>query len=125
MEKKKLSFHSAPHDDRNLADIHLGLYDDVIVFDLVEKVLRLPYLKCQMIVECLSKELLDGFFQKVFVIHWVRLDQYASVENAYKDGIKRLENLVAKVQAIDPYADSFTGFKYSAFALQSSYVFIF
>lgn len=39
MEKKKLPFSSAPDDDRNLADIHLGLYDDVIVFDNVEKVL--------------------------------------------------------------------------------------
>lgn len=38
MEKKKLPFSKAPKDDRNLADIHLGLYDDVIVFDHVEKV---------------------------------------------------------------------------------------
>lgn len=38
VEKKKLPFSSAPTDDRNLADIHLGLYDDVIVFDHVEKV---------------------------------------------------------------------------------------
>lgn len=38
MEKKKLPFSMAPEDDRNLADIHLGLYDDVIVFDHVEKV---------------------------------------------------------------------------------------
>jgi anthranilate synthase component 1 len=39
VEKKKLPFSKAPKDDRNLADIHLGLYDDVIVFDHVEKVL--------------------------------------------------------------------------------------
>lgn len=38
VEKKKLPFASAPPDDRNLADIHLGLYDEVIVFDHVEKV---------------------------------------------------------------------------------------
>ena len=38
MEKKKLPFSKAPHDDRNLPDIHLGLYNDVIVFDHVEKV---------------------------------------------------------------------------------------
>lgn len=38
VEKKKLTFASAPPDDRNLADIHLGLYDEVIVFDHVEKV---------------------------------------------------------------------------------------
>ncbi|EEF35519.1 anthranilate synthase alpha subunit 1, chloroplastic [Ricinus communis] len=76
VEKKKLPFSSAPEDDRNLADIHLGLYDNVIVFDHVEK--------------------------KVHVIHWVRLDRYSSVENAYSDGIKRLENLLARVQDIDP-----------------------
>lgn len=40
-EKKKLPFSKAPVDDRNLPDLHLGLYDDVIVFDHVEKVL--PY----------------------------------------------------------------------------------
>lgn len=38
MEKKKLPFSNAPKDDRNLADIHLGLYESVIVFDHVEKV---------------------------------------------------------------------------------------
>lgn len=38
VEKKKLPFEKAPHDDRQLADIHLGLYDNVIVFDHVEKV---------------------------------------------------------------------------------------
>ncbi|GFP88093.1 anthranilate synthase alpha subunit 1 chloroplastic [Phtheirospermum japonicum] len=37
VEKKKLPFSNAPKDDRNLADIHLGLYDDVIVFDHVDK----------------------------------------------------------------------------------------
>lgn len=39
VEKKKLPFSKAPKDDRNLPDIHLGLYDDVIIFDHVEKVL--------------------------------------------------------------------------------------
>lgn len=39
VEKKKLPFSTAPVDDRNLPDLHLGLYDDVIVFDHVEKVL--------------------------------------------------------------------------------------
>ncbi|KAF5736585.1 putative anthranilate synthase component I [Tripterygium wilfordii] len=76
VEKKKLPFLGAPKDDRNLADIHLGLYDDVIVFDHVEK--------------------------KVYVIHWVRVDHYSSVEEAYTDGVKCLEKLLAKVQNIDP-----------------------
>ncbi|XP_021279322.1 anthranilate synthase alpha subunit 2, chloroplastic-like isoform X1 [Herrania umbratica] len=76
VEKKKLPFPSAPLDDRNLPDVHLGLYDDVIVFDHVEK--------------------------KAFVIHWVRLDQYSSVDEAYNDGMKRLESLVSRVHDIDP-----------------------
>uniref|UniRef100_A0A5B6ZKZ8 anthranilate synthase n=1 Tax=Davidia involucrata TaxID=16924 RepID=A0A5B6ZKZ8_DAVIN len=75
VEKKKLPFLRAPQDDRNLVDIHLGLYDDVIVFDHVEK--------------------------KAYVIHWVRLDQYSSVEKAYIDGMKHLEILVSKVLDID------------------------
>ncbi|XP_062156016.1 anthranilate synthase alpha subunit 1, chloroplastic [Alnus glutinosa] len=76
VEKKKLPFSKAPKDDRNLADIHLGLYDDVIVFDHVEK--------------------------KAHVIHWVRLDRYSSIDKAYKDGVKRLEVLVSRVQNINP-----------------------
>lgn len=42
-------------------------------------------------------------FQKVYVIHWVRLDRYASVEKAYTDGVKRLEELVARVHDIDSW----------------------
>lgn len=38
VEKKKLPFSNAPEDDRSLPDVHLGLYDDVIVFDHIEKV---------------------------------------------------------------------------------------
>ncbi|XP_043693209.1 anthranilate synthase alpha subunit 1, chloroplastic-like isoform X2 [Telopea speciosissima] len=75
VEKKKLPFSSAPEDDRNLADVHLGLYDDVIVFDHVEK--------------------------KAYVIHWVRLDQYSSIDEAYTDGMNRLKFLVSRVQSID------------------------
>ncbi|KAF6153552.1 hypothetical protein GIB67_027419, partial [Kingdonia uniflora] len=75
-EKKKLSFSSAPRDDRSLPDIHLGLYDDVIVFDHVEK--------------------------RAYVIHWVRLDRYSSVQDAYSDGMNRLELFVSRVHNIDP-----------------------
>ncbi|XP_059297698.1 anthranilate synthase alpha subunit 2, chloroplastic-like isoform X2 [Lycium ferocissimum] len=76
VEKKKLPFSNAPLDDRNLPDLHLGLYDDVIVFDHVEK--------------------------KAFVIHWVRLDRFASVEEAYNDGMTRLEALMSRVRDIVP-----------------------
>ncbi|KAL4610216.1 hypothetical protein ACB092_08G035500 [Castanea dentata] len=75
-ERKKLPFSSAPPDDRNLPDVHLGLYDDVIVFDHVAK--------------------------KAYVIHWVRLDRYSSAEEAFNDGIQKLETLVSKVHDIVP-----------------------
>ncbi|KAI8536261.1 hypothetical protein RHMOL_Rhmol10G0243000 [Rhododendron molle] len=71
VEKKKLPFLGAPEDDRNLPDVHLGLYDDVIVFDHVEK--------------------------KAFVIHWVQLDQFSSVDEAFNDGMNRLNTLVSRV----------------------------
>ncbi|PRQ34433.1 putative anthranilate synthase [Rosa chinensis] len=74
VEKKKLPFSGAPPDDRNLPDLHLGLYDSVIVFDHVEK--------------------------KAHVIHWVQLDQYSSVEEAFNDGMNRLETLVSRVHDI-------------------------
>lgn len=38
VEARKLPFSNAPTDDRNLPDIHLGLYDDVFIFDHVDKV---------------------------------------------------------------------------------------
>ncbi|CAL0334882.1 unnamed protein product [Lupinus luteus] len=72
VEKRKLPFSTAPKDDRNLPDIHLGLYDNVIVFDHVEK--------------------------KAYVILWVQVDRYSSPENAYKNGKERLTKLVAKLQ---------------------------
>lgn len=72
VENKKLPFSGAPKDDRNLADFHLGLYDEVVVFDHVEK--------------------------KVYIILWVELDGYLSVENAYEDGIKHLDILAKKFQ---------------------------
>lgn len=59
VEKKKIPFSNAPMDDRNLPDLHLGLYDDVIVFDHVEKVILFSvldkpslYLAFQIILFC-------------------------------------------------------------------------
>lgn len=75
-EGKKLPFSKAPLDDRNLPDLHLGLYDDVIVFDHVVK--------------------------KAYVIHWVRLDRYPSAEEAFNDGILQLDTLVSRVHDIVP-----------------------
>ncbi|QCD98572.1 anthranilate synthase alpha subunit 1, chloroplastic-like [Vigna unguiculata] len=73
-EKKKLPFSNAPVDDRNLCDMHLGLYESLIVFDHVEK--------------------------KAYLIQWVRIDRYSTVESAYNDGIERLEKLAAKLQDV-------------------------
>ncbi|XP_023550822.1 anthranilate synthase alpha subunit 1, chloroplastic-like isoform X2 [Cucurbita pepo subsp. pepo] len=72
VENKKLPFSRAPKDDRNLADFHLGLYDEVVVFDHVEK--------------------------KVYITVWVVLDAYLSVEKAYEDGVKRLDILAKRFQ---------------------------
>ncbi|XP_022993168.1 anthranilate synthase alpha subunit 1, chloroplastic-like [Cucurbita maxima] len=72
VENKKLPFSRAPKDDRNLADFHLGLYDEVVVFDHVEK--------------------------KVYITVWVELDGYLSVEKAYEDGVKRLDILAKRFQ---------------------------
>ncbi|KAM0941444.1 putative anthranilate synthase [Dioscorea sansibarensis] len=75
VEKKKLPFSSAPVDDRNLPDVHLGLYNDVVVFDHVEK--------------------------KAYVIHWVRLSQYSSIEEAYVDGRNQLDKFLSRVHNVD------------------------
>ncbi|KAI4339165.1 hypothetical protein MLD38_024134 [Melastoma candidum] len=76
IEKKKLSFVCAPPDSRNLPDIHLGLYNDVIVFDHVQK--------------------------KAHVIHWVCLNQESPVEDAYRDGVEKLDLLVSTLQDPNP-----------------------
>ena len=76
VEKRKLPFSKAPKDDRRLPDMHLGLYNDVVVFDNVEK--------------------------KAYVIHWVRVDDYSSIDEAFKDGQRRIDILVSRVQDIDP-----------------------
>uniref|UniRef100_A0A224X8T3 anthranilate synthase n=1 Tax=Hypericum kalmianum TaxID=473045 RepID=A0A224X8T3_9ROSI len=76
VEKKKLPFADAPPDDRNLPDVHLGLYDDVIVFDHVDK--------------------------KAYLIHWVRLAHYSCVKEAFDEGMRRLDNLQARVHGVAP-----------------------
>lgn len=72
-EKKKLPVEKAPVDDRQLPDIHLGLYKDVIVFDHVSKI--------------------------VFVLHWVCTDEHISLKDAYVKGQKQLDALAARLQS--------------------------
>ncbi|MCO5550639.1 hypothetical protein L7F22_004128 [Adiantum nelumboides] len=74
-EKKKLPVEKAPLDDRSLPDIHLGLYKDVVVFDHVSKI--------------------------VFILHWVCTDHFASLEDAYDNGQKQLDGMVARLQSIN------------------------
>ncbi|CAN0890112.1 Anthranilate synthase alpha subunit 2, chloroplastic, partial [Linum grandiflorum] len=112
VEKKKMPFSAAPPDDRNLPDIHLGLYDDVIIFDHLQK--AIIYIFCFI---CFFNHLYAFVFafhcpfssfntlrlpQKAHVIHWVQLDQYSSVEEAYSDGVDRLMNLISRVHDITP-----------------------
>ncbi|XP_020689174.1 anthranilate synthase alpha subunit 1, chloroplastic-like isoform X2 [Dendrobium catenatum] len=75
VERRRLPFSSAPKDDRNLPDINLGLYNDVIVFDHVEK--------------------------KAYVIHWVHLRHYSSIEDAYQNGRNRLEAMLSRLQNME------------------------
>ncbi|CAN1257020.1 Anthranilate synthase alpha subunit 1, chloroplastic [Linum perenne] len=94
-ENVKLPFSSAPRDDLNLPDMHLGLYDDVLIIDHVQKTV--------IVIDIIDHVmLLQILFQKVYVIHWVHIDRYTSVQSAYVDGMKRLETLVARVHDIDP-----------------------
>ncbi|EFN53756.1 hypothetical protein CHLNCDRAFT_25481 [Chlorella variabilis] len=67
----KLPFEEAPEDDRGLADIHLALYNDVVVFDHATKL--------------------------AYVISWVHLGDYGSVEEAYLAGKRRLAATAAKI----------------------------
>lgn len=72
VESRKLPFEKAPEDDRNLPDVHLSLYNDVIVFDHVSKV--------------------------VYAVSWVHVDDHQSASDAYWAGISRLNSLVDRLQ---------------------------
>ncbi|CAI5482283.1 unnamed protein product [Closterium sp. Yama58-4] len=72
VESKKLPFSSAPMDDRHLPDVHLSLYNDVVVFDHVTKI--------------------------VHVVCWVHVDDYPSASDAFWSGLSRLTTLVDCLQ---------------------------
>lgn len=44
VEPSKLSFQTAPRDDRHLPDLHFAYYDGVVVFDHVEKLVHIVHL---------------------------------------------------------------------------------
>lgn len=69
--KGKLPFSGAPPDDRELPDMHLALYNNVLVFDHATKL--------------------------AYVIAWVHLDDYEDVDAAYEAGRSRVERLIEKI----------------------------
>eukprot|EP00958_Prasinococcus_capsulatus_P009876 scaffold956_cov533-Prasinococcus_capsulatus_cf.AAC.5 len=73
VEKEKLPFSHAPPDDRNLPDMHMGIYHDVVIIDQAQKL--------------------------VFVVHWVKVEEGQSVDEAKQMGMRKLERVVATLQA--------------------------
>lgn len=71
LEPEKLSGASAPRDDRELPDMHLGLYEEVVVFDHVSKVIEVMVLSDPT--------------------------RHAGAEAAYADAADRLESLVGRL----------------------------
>ncbi len=76
LEPSKLSFARAPHDDRQIPDLHFGLYRDVVVFDHVGKTLH--------------------------AIVSARVDESPSPERAFAALIDRLDALEAQLFADGP-----------------------
>jgi len=72
VEPTKLSFVSAPNDDRHLPDMHFGQYRQVAVFDHVEKI--------------------------VHAIHHVLVDEHESVYAAYDAGCAALDDFVERLE---------------------------
>lgn len=72
---EKLSFDSAPEDDRDLPDMHFSLYNDVMIFDNVGKV---GYIVC-----------------------WTHVNDFETIEDAYLDGLGRLKELCRMISKIN------------------------
>ncbi|KAL3160773.1 hypothetical protein ABBQ38_009186 [Trebouxia sp. C0009 RCD-2024] len=68
----KLPFSHAPSDDRQLPDMHMALYNTVIVFDQATKL--------------------------AYVITWVHLDRHSSLEEAYQHGQRQLQITSRKIE---------------------------
>lgn len=75
-EAESLPFEKAPADDRGLPDLQMGLYRDVIVFDHVAKV--------------------------VFVVNWVDLEEFGSVDEAYEAGLEELDGITERIRICEP-----------------------
>lgn len=76
-ESKKLPFESAPTDDRHFADLHFGLYRDVIVFDHVGKM--------------------------AYVVHWADVTEFGGdVDAAHSAALGSLAELAGVVSRATP-----------------------
>lgn len=87
-ELDSLPFSNAPKDDRNLPDLHMGLYRDVIVFDHVAKV--------------------------IYVMHWVDLAEHQvnnknDLKTVHKHGLDHLDKLADKIAKGQPLSSIPTG----------------
>lgn len=99
----KIPFDSAPEDDRGLPDIHLALYNDVLVFDQV----RGPGIEGPLRADrgsgsggtSRAPDLHSQATKLTYVITWVHMDEHADVEAAYRYGRERLGDLVGKITA--------------------------
>ncbi|WP_432799893.1 anthranilate synthase component I [Poriferisphaera sp. WC338] len=69
LEPEKLS--NPPEDDRDLPDLHLQLYNDLVAFDHVQKV--------------------------ILVITHVLVDEYSSIRKAYEAGVAQLDQVTHKL----------------------------
>ena len=68
----KLPFDHAPSDDRQLPDMHMALYNTVIVFDQATKL--------------------------AYVVTWVHLDRHTSLQEAYQHGQRQLQITSRKIE---------------------------
>ncbi|MEM7230432.1 MAG: anthranilate synthase component I [Planctomycetota bacterium] len=73
LEPDMLPFASAPEDDRQLPDMHFGLYRQVAVFDHVEKIL--------------------------YAIQWVNLEDHESASTAFDHGDALLASFLERLEA--------------------------
>ncbi|CAD7702473.1 unnamed protein product, partial [Ostreobium quekettii] len=69
--KDKLAFDSAPENDRGLPDIHLGLYDRVVIFDNAAKL--------------------------AYIVVWVSTEAHASLEEAFLHGVAQLKQMCEQI----------------------------
>ncbi len=90
----KLPFNHAPADDRELPDMHMALYNTVIVFDQATKL--------------------------AYVITWVHLDRHASLEEAYQHGQHQLQKTSRKIE--NEHSPNLTNGKVTANILSMSAV---